>query len=1115
MAVIKPSLVIGAGGSGYWILSMLKRQLYINYGLNVDESKEVKFLLVDTLSEDKFETEYKEHIKSIGEKFAINRKEYLHLGEARGGFFNWATQEKNYTDPMYNWFRRKLFVENYTAEANWRLNEGAAQLREFGRMAFYFNKNRIKQAIINLLDEIKEVARDSTIPVWIFGSFAGGTGAGMLLDISMLVKLISDQKRIAVRNIGGIVLPEVYKDTIKTSQAQGFAAFRELSRFLSNTKETHRAKIDNQDCKHTVLYEGQDKFYHNKSIFDNLIYFNEECQSDEARKNYFNKVTDGLTIFFDYSGAQEFFNEVVNHKENRVTAISTYKIFIPINLYVQLFTATFLKEEIDKLFPNAKDSTILLPEDNRKTEIHRDIENFLNNLSPYFLELNHLVEDDKAAVEYTQKHVLGKPQTIFRDLFGYSTPERYFGKEVDSPNYKLKLENLFKNIYEEEEKNMKTVEDLKRTIKDRKVNEKTFSTQTLLTEFKGTIDKKYAHYEIIFKKENEDRVTIKNNILNHFKGKLKDYIKNNLDQASVPDIHYFLKRLTLMMQGTDQDSGGIKGVLKRIIKKEFDSRRSDMETGNSKTSSRFSEPPQVKEKKGFGLFGGGNNEEYESAVQLMKDYLSQKTRFLFFEQADNLISLLMEIHDELSNYVDTRLLKNLIDKNSDISISRSSIKGALTNQIIDIRSVMKGGVGKASSIGLLGTDDEAQKYEKYLLDNIFAEKPYTSLKVVFDPQGEKFQVEYTDSDHQTWFDHQDIEITVDKKITMWAKMIEDVRTTIEQKRLSQYEGIMHYLKWAKEQFRQYKDDKLFVGDLEKKLISAHREFIKLPDNTPKRYRLIYGDKNAGPYNLEKELRDLKLSLEKGVGNAVSDPNDKDSKLEFGDKNSMIFLAYSNEILPESIEVLNSMKAKYIEEIVTENALDWRAKVYHNYKCEWEMWGIERMLPDFKFESVHALTNGAFYWVLEEEEKVKLFVQCAAAGIIREELSTLEKLYWVCGQKKTEGMDATSQRDYRLSDESKTSDMFTALVNFAVTQREVGRIDRIDFERVKRILNDTLKTQRENGITFSEIKDQFVNANEWIKEYNKHVGIDDYDGHKMLFLARIFWYYLKEEHKLEK
>ncbi|MCP4157380.1 MAG: hypothetical protein GY757_57245, partial [bacterium] len=214
MAVIKPSLVIGVGGSGYWILSLLKKQLYINYGIDVDNSKEVKFLLLDTLSENKFETEYQQHVESIGEKFAIKRNEYVHLSDMQDGFFKWANDERNYSEQRYSWLRRKHFIENFPAEADWTLTDGAAQKRQFGRMAFFFNKNKIKQAVTTLLKELRETARDSTIPVWIFGSFAGGTGSGMMLDTAILTKLVADQNNIKIRNIGGIVLPEVYHGKI-------------------------------------------------------------------------------------------------------------------------------------------------------------------------------------------------------------------------------------------------------------------------------------------------------------------------------------------------------------------------------------------------------------------------------------------------------------------------------------------------------------------------------------------------------------------------------------------------------------------------------------------------------------------------------------------------------------------------------------------------------------------------------------------------------------------------------------------------------------------------------------------------------------------------------------
>ena len=1107
MPGIKPSIVIGAGGTGYWILSLLKRQLYINYGVDADETNEIKFLLMDTLAEEKFEREYQQHVKSIGEKFTIKRREYLHLGESKEGFFAWANVERNYKDPIYEWFRRGLFIENYPVEANWKLNEGAAQMRQFGRMAFYFNKARIKQAIINLLDEVKAAAGDTTIPVWIFGSFAGGTGAGLMLDLAILTKVIAKQRKISVRNIGGIVLPDVYSNTMQTSPAQGYSAFRELSRFLSRTDEKHRANTDGVKCAQVVKYDEHDKFYHNRFIFDNIIYFNKKCDKDEDRKDYFNKVADGLTILFDAAGAKKFFDEIINHRENRVTSISTYKVFIPLSLYIQLFTAMFLKDEIDKLFPNTESSTIQLPGEDRITEVRRDIKNFLNELSPYFMELSPLVDSDKEAREYIHNYLLEKPKVIFGDLFGYHTKEKYFGDEVNKPNYIEILESLFAQIYEKEK--VPGTDDLKKEIKLRKKSNKEYSIEEYLKEFKARIDRQYRVYEKIFKKDNEDRKTIKDNILNHLKHQLKHHIKKTFDTFNwgIPEVYYFLKETVRILEGENDDSNGIRGLLNGIIKDEFNEYRANIENELNKISGKFTDLHLKKEKKLLGILGG-EKVDYTGAAKLMKDYLIKREKYLRFEQSDNLISLLVELHSQFSNYVRDHILLKLNGKNSEISSDKNSIKGNLQSQVVDIRSVMAGGVGKASSMGIQGSDEESRKYESYLREKIFSEKPFTALKVIFDEQEENFLVKYTNQDKRDYYDNRDIETETGQKITFWNQVVKDIYQFIENKRLPNYEGIMHYLDWAR---GEYKNDEKFAVDLEKKLLKAS-DFIELIGNPTKSYRLIYGDKKASEFKLDDILKEVKRKLSEDVGTSVSDPSDsphEEGQLDFGDKNSLIFFAYSNEIIPESIKVLKNMKDEYEKQIRTGSAVDWRSFVYHNFKCDWKIWEIERSLPDFKARGLKALTHGSFYWVLEEDEKVKLFVHCIAVGIIRLETSVDELQYWVCGPKdKT--FEENKEVVLQLTEKSQKPDMFSALVNFAITQRAIDRIDKIDFEEIERIKKETLIKENQGGKLFGKIKDDYINNNEWITHYNKEVEVGDYEKHKKLFLARLFWFYLKEE-----
>ncbi|MCP4156370.1 MAG: hypothetical protein GY757_52140, partial [bacterium] len=419
------------------------------------------------------------------------------------------------------------------------------------------------------------------------------------------------------------------------------------------------------------------------------------------------------------------------------------------------------------------------------------------------------------------------------------------------------------------------------------------------------------------------------------------------------------------------------------------------------------------------------------------------------------------------------------------------------------------GVGNASSIGITGDENEIEKYEDYLRKNIFAERPFSHLKVVFDKEAEQFLVEYSDSEHQKWYDNQRIDTGTDKKISLWTKIIDDIYKNIENTRLPQYEGIMHYLNWAREEM---KNEKRFEAELEKKLLKAD-ESIKLIDKTPKSYRLIYGDKKAGQYNLDANLKSLKEKMSNEVGEPVSDPTDSNKNIDFGDRNSLIFFAYSNEIMPESIEVLKNMKTEYTRQITSRGAVAWRSFVYHNYKCDWKMWEIERMLPEFKSKGLKTLTHGSFYWVLENDELVKLFVHCTALGIIREEKSLDNSKYWVCGPP-SKTFEDNDEEVYLLTPENETSDMFTALVAFAVTQRQVDNIDKIDFDQVKRMLKDQLKVQKQKRKTFNQLKDGYADKNEWVKEYNKQVEVDKYEKQMWLFLSRIFWYYLKEEHKNE-
>ncbi|MCP4146963.1 MAG: hypothetical protein GY757_04350, partial [bacterium] len=814
--------------------------------------------------------------------------------------------------------------------------------------------------------------------------------------------------------------------------------------------------------------------------------------------------------FFDFSGAKQFFDEIINHIENHATSFSCFKVFIPINLYTQLFTARFLRNRIDAIFPNETDCTIAFPDEDRQIGIRRDIKNFLNDLSPYFLELSHLVDDDQKALKYASQYVINKPQYIFNNLLGYNNPQKYFGETVNNNNYRNQLENLTRSVFRDDE--AMSADELKKYIRSRKENEKNYSLNKYLTEFKTKVDKKYQAYESILKRDDEDRTMVKNTILNHLKTKIREFIRLRFNEYGVSGIYFFLKKTAAMMDGDSETTGGIKRILTDIIKSRFTSLRPQKDSELNKVSGDMTKADFDTGGAGFlGSLMGKGGEAYESASRLCAKYLETRLKYLSFEQSDNLVSILIEIHDEFTAYIRYSLLKLLTDKNSGISIERNSIKSNLSNQIVDIRGVIKSGVGNASSIGVLGDSDEIAAYEKYLSENIFAEAPFIGLTAEFDDENETFGLKYTDNNNDEYLDNAEIDFNdEDKGERFWKRIYDDVYNHIVKTRLPRYEGIMHYLNWARNRIG---DKQTFMAELNKKLLKA-QSFIKLNPESPKNYRLIYGDMTAGEYSLEDDLDALKKKLSADVGATVSDPTDSNNSLEFGDKNGLIFFVYSNEIKPDSIEVLRKMRDDYRGTINAKGAVNWRIYTYHNYKCDWKMWEIERMLPEFKARVIKSLTHGSFHWVLEEDEKIKLFAQCAAVDIVRKEESVDGHLYWVCGPTdKT--FDDNPDDVYRLTPEDCSSDMFSALVTFALTQRQSDRIDQFDYDRIKRILKNILKNQKQYGKTFNQLKEEYIERESWINDYNKEIPVDNYKDNLTLFLARVFYYYLKVEPTLDK
>ena len=247
--ITRPALVIGLGGTGQWILTFLKKDL-LEYNQGVMPSN-VKLLAFDTIAQ----PQAKEKGAAVGGGDEIRiggielrtNDEFIHLGKNNPDIFHWAEGivNSNKHSHISSWFQAEEYVRTLPKDA-FNLSTGAGQIRQFGRMAIINDLGQPGNSSIwsRIREEMKKIgggaAANNKLEVIIAGSFAGGTGAGMFIDMAILLRKIAqtelgDENKFIVR--GFFVLPSAFglsgQDAQKLEmQARSFAAWRELDRFM-------------------------------------------------------------------------------------------------------------------------------------------------------------------------------------------------------------------------------------------------------------------------------------------------------------------------------------------------------------------------------------------------------------------------------------------------------------------------------------------------------------------------------------------------------------------------------------------------------------------------------------------------------------------------------------------------------------------------------------------------------------------------------------------------------------------------------------------------------------------------------------------------------------------
>jgi len=367
---ITPSLVIGLGGTGQWVLTYLKKNLLERWG---EIPPTIRLLAFDTTND---VSEAQKDV--VAEESASVGGVCLGLGEFVYLDGNMKRICEEAREGRHAYIREWLQVDAYLGGKDnqiglsyddFNLARGAGMRRPFGRMAVFYdlaqaNQSKVRGKIHDALQGVvSSLKKARPVEIYIVCSPAGGTGSGMFLDIAHLVRLIAqEQVRTEVALRGFLVLHNTFQSVIKVDHvmANTFAAFRELNRFMTLFGESNAIDYTddpNQRALHAV---------HNGKPFDSCFILDGERAQRSLRGvnpkyGVYPSVADIISMLLDPDTGDTFRQHYTNvnnsvatvQKRNSValySSLGTYSYILPVNDMIQACTLRFATEFLERCF---------------------------------------------------------------------------------------------------------------------------------------------------------------------------------------------------------------------------------------------------------------------------------------------------------------------------------------------------------------------------------------------------------------------------------------------------------------------------------------------------------------------------------------------------------------------------------------------------------------------------------------------------------------------------------------------------------------------------------------------------------------------------------------------
>ena len=259
MATFLPTVLIGVGGTGQSVLTYVKKEIReTNEG---KDPENIKYLCFDTMPEGNVggDTNVSEEVISLGNVFLERNVEFIGLSGNGWAIGQQVLQgnaphigKKVGDDGGYTWLDAE-YLSRFPAL--WSLSIGAGRVRQFGRLGYFMKIDTDIQPKIKRAFELVKQSnpKKERVNIILVGSMAGGTGAGLFVDMGILCRSLAGILDNNITIIGFNLFPRAFigdaalGDAAKHMMARSFAGWRELDRFMN---------VAEHQGKHVISYKG-------------------------------------------------------------------------------------------------------------------------------------------------------------------------------------------------------------------------------------------------------------------------------------------------------------------------------------------------------------------------------------------------------------------------------------------------------------------------------------------------------------------------------------------------------------------------------------------------------------------------------------------------------------------------------------------------------------------------------------------------------------------------------------------------------------------------------------------------------------------------------------------